>query len=102
MLDASNFAKFLKLDNFKHYEQGPSQAKSSETLLLHTTGNYVHNKSSQKTHTHTHTNAPPPHTQEIIAKQLHINGNCAPLKVGIVDSYCLWKKRGKISASPYP
>ena len=32
-------------------------------------------------------------------KQLHINGNCAPLKVGIVDSDCLWNKRGKISAS---
>ena len=31
----------------------------------------------------------------IIQLQLHINGNCALLKVGIVDFDCLWNKKKK-------
>ena len=49
--------------------------RSSETLLLQTTGNFVHNESTQITY-----------IQVIIEKQLQINGNCAPLKVGIVEN----------------
>ena len=68
--------------------RGDNQVKSRQVkLYCSISGNYAHNESSQK------------YKQDMNRKKIHINVNCASLKVCIVNSDCLWNKAGKISAS---
>ena len=66
-----------------------SQNKSSQVkFYCSKTGNYACNEISQIIY-----------TKVLQKNKIHINENCAPLEICIVNSGCLRNKRGMISAS---